>query len=228
MRRTQFRAQERFRLPVLAVGALLLGSVLSVAVVIQSAGLQPTVSVLRATWEDLKNDAAPTLATFDSVAGVAPTQDDYTIFRQVARFLLQDSSVQRVAFVRETRSPDLAAVNGRGFDQGAINDMLARNRHSLRLGVVPLPDRGVLVSSGVIEDLRNHHDKTWREDLASRYEGASAYLVFSRPGYSPDMAVAAIYVELLCGATCGGGYYLQLERQSGTWHLVWLYEKWVA
>ena len=238
----RFVAQKSFRFSLLAIGAVLIGLALSAVIAIQSGGLQPTSSVLRTFWEDLKNDTAPGRAILDNFAGMAPTQDDYSVFRQVGEYLLRDSSVHRVAFARETRWPHFAGVTltsltaelagretrGQPFDHGAIRDLLFRNRSSLRLDLAPLPARGVLVSGGVLDDLMSHHEQTWQEDLAARYSGASGYLVFSRPGFTSDGRHAAIYVELICGATCGGGYYLQLERTSGGWQLISEQEKWVS
>ncbi len=230
------------RFSLFGIGALALGLALSVAVASRSAGFQPTRAALRSIWEDLKNDTAPALTILDHVSGRIPSQDDDAIFREAAGYLLEDSSVHRCVFARETRwsypsgvtlaslSLELAGrgTRGRPFDQSAIGDLVSKNRRFLRLGKAPLPDRGVLVSAGVLDDLMSNHEKTWQQDLSERYGGALGYLVFSRPGFTADRKHATIYVELICGATCGGGYYLQLERQSRTWQVISEQERWVS
>lgn len=230
------------RFPILVIGALVLGSAFTVAILVWSEGLRPTSALLGTQWEELKNSAAPALAVSDRFFGRTPTRDDRSVFAKAAEYLLRNSSVQRCAFARETRwsttsettpsSLNLKLADdqtrGRPFDRSAVSDLVNRNRRFLRLDRTPLPNRGVLVSNGVLDNLIRNYEQTWREELSIHHEGAVGYLVFSRPGFTSDGKQAIVYVELVCGPTCGGGYYLQFERKATTWELVSEYEDWVS
>lgn len=66
-------------------------------------------------------------------------------------------------------------------------------------------------------------------EFFKRYPGAPGILRLSRAGFDDSLSHALVYIEHQCGAECGAGRLVHLERAGGVWSvqggaLVWMTE----
>lgn len=70
-------------------------------------------------------------------------------------------------------------------------------------------------------------DDAWKR-LYESFPGAKGWMTLSLPGYSPDGAIALVYVARYCGSLCGGGSYVYLRRTDGGWKVLFSFPTWVS
>ena len=87
-----------------------------------------------------------------------------------------------------------------------------------------------LLSERSLSELFNNvePEQGWRQ-FFKRYPGAPGILRLSRAGFDDSLSHALVYIEHQCGAECGAGRLVHLERVDGAWRvqggaLVWMTE----
>lgn len=65
-------------------------------------------------------------------------------------------------------------------------------------------------------------------EFKTRYPNAWGIQRFSRVGFNSDKTKAVLYAESICGARCGTGEYLILEKKDGAWKVVKNLMIWVS
>ena len=81
-----------------------------------------------------------------------------------------------------------------------------------------LPLHYQLVAPEKIGEVFSHGG--WWEDYYKKYPESQGYLAVSRVGFSPDGKHALFYVTNNCGAKCGTGAYVVMEKSGLVWIVV--------
>jgi hypothetical protein len=170
----------------------------------------------------------------------ATTKDeDVAILRAVLAKQCERPSGEYFVLASETQVSDLekaglGADDGMGGDDGAVSDLLARNRASS-----PLPAIGdcsgirTASESEIAAALLQHpHDENrfhmgW-EGFYAHFPKSLGVLRLSLPGYSNDRKTAVVTTSGASGTLFGSGFLVTLKKSNGTWQIVSSRSLWVA
>lgn len=70
-------------------------------------------------------------------------------------------------------------------------------------------------------------DGVWKRFFES-FPGSRGWMALSLPGYSPDRAIALVYIAHYCGNLCGSGSYVYLRRIEGQWRVLFSFPTWIS
>ncbi|MBV9110013.1 MAG: hypothetical protein JO306_11445 [Gemmatimonadetes bacterium] len=180
--------------------------------------------------------ACPGPAAAPSPRAAVPDADELAVYAVVIDSVLADPSQPFVVLADSTSVSHVEAETVRNFvteldprfPASAIADYRERNGRSW-----PLPP--AIASGAVLRiftpgslfvpngDLRAEY-----ADFQRRYAPATNFHTLSRPGFDAERRHAVIVTGSLCGALCGHGQLLLLERGPSGWRITQRRGTWVS
>ena len=114
------------------------------------------------------------------------------------------------------------------LQKGVLRDYKARNKEPLQLKEsFALRIKYVLVADKEIDKLFNDKDGWW-DEFYKRYPDSGGFISLSRPGFNAVMDQAFVYIEHYCGALCGTGHYVLLQKRKDRWKVVKQEMVWIS
>lgn len=169
-------------------------------------------------------------------AAPAPDADELAIYAAVVDSVLAAPGVPFVVIADSTSTSHDSGEQLRStvreldptFPDAALTDFDARNRRA-----APLPaDIHASVPVRIFSPARLFvPDGNLRQEYAtflSTYAPATGFHTVSRPGIDPERRRAVVVVGSHCGALCGHGQVVLLERGAGGWHVTARRGTWVS
>jgi hypothetical protein len=84
-----------------------------------------------------------------------------------------------------------------------------------------------LVDSARLDSFFKNNGGGWPA-YYKQYPRSQGILAFSRVGFSADGTQGFFYLSNRCGELCGGGWYVVMEKQNGSWAMAREIENWVS
>jgi hypothetical protein len=169
------------------------------------------------------------------------TAEEYAVYSAVLNEIKQspnDGKEVKLLLVNDrTRGPQTMCLpeevakweNGIKSDdlKPMLADLLTRNTtpHSLRKQFKS-SRRYVLLNAEALSGLFREKGYEGWGDFYRKYPNSSGYITFSRVGFNENGTRAIIYRETGCGALCGYGGYILLNKENGDWKVATGYSCW--
>ena len=90
---------------------------------------------------------------------------------------------------------------------------------------LPVPYQ--IVASSEIHSIFGMPGDTWGR-YYEKYPNSTGLLRLSRVGFNSEGNQAAFYISNHCGALCGGGYFVIMEKVNSNWKVVQEIQVWVS
>lgn len=180
--------------------------------------------------------ACPGRAAAPSPRTATPDADELAVYAVVIDSVLADSSQPFVVLADSTSVSHVEAVTLQnfvteldpGFPASAIADYRERNGRSW-----PLPPA---IASGTVLRIftpsslfgRSGDLRAEYADFQRRYAPATSFHTLSRPGFDAERRHAVIVTGSHCGALCGHGQLLLLDRGPAGWRITQRRGTWVS
>ena len=109
--------------------------------------------------------------------------------------------------------------------EGVMKNYRAQNSSPIRLqDSFDLKVKHVLVEKQVVEKAFGNG---W-EEFYKRYPDSGGLIILSRVGFNAGMTQALVYIQQGCGALCGSGSYVLLEKRTDGWRVITKTVAWIA
>ncbi len=159
-----------------------------------------------------------TIVIFDGTQrgfGDVVTSDEE--FRKVIDYLRQD-----IPDVEQETWDDFYTKNQQSHSLKERFNRSALNPFRLGLNIVVVNDEDL----SMIFNYADSEQNPW-EKFEAKYSGAREVYFLSRVGFNHARNQALVHVSYECGALCGGGDYVLLEKKFGFWliqkrHMSWI------
>lgn len=123
-----------------------------------------------------------------------------------------ESLRQRAPSLQQTTIDDFRRANG----QQALLDRSFR-----------FPVDYQIIDEAQLEPIFKRKGDTWGS-YYKQYPGSQGIATLSRVGFNADRTQALFYISNRCGGSCGGGFYVVMEKRDGHWVIAQEIEMWVS
>jgi len=124
----------------------------------------------------------------------------------------------------EHRMSAIAAAHGPLFR--VLLDANRNSTHFHRSFSLPVPYQ--IIESSEMRSIFGTKGDIWGR-FYQKYPNSSGFLALSRVGFSPNENQAAFYMSNHCGGLCGAGYFVIMEKRTGSdWKVLQETHLWIS